>query len=184
MDRQTESDEGLMRQVSQGRREQLGVLLRRYATPLLTFLERMLGDRHQAEELFQEVFLAVWTERNRYDGERPFHAWLFGIALNKCRADLRRRGRQPMPAETAQQVAAPADGSPVEVALTAERATLVAAALAELPDVQRMVLTLRIWQGMSYAEIGAAIERTESTARSHMFHALATVRSFLERRLK
>ena len=184
MDRQSESDEGLMCQVSQGRREPLNMLLRRYATPLLTFLQRMLGDRHRAEELFQEVFLAVWTGRRTYDPTRPFRAWLFGIAMNKCRADLRQRRTQPVPAQAAVLVAAAADCSPDEAAQAAERAALVTAALAELPELQRMVMTLRIWQGLSYAEIAAAIDRTESTARSHMFHALAAVRGFLERRLK
>jgi RNA polymerase sigma-70 factor, ECF subfamily len=184
MERQSESDEGLMCQVSLGRREPVNMLLRRYATPLLTFLQRMLGDRHQAEELFQEVFLAVWTGRRTYDRGRPFRAWLFGIAMNKCRAALRQRRTQPVPVEAAVLVAAAADCAPDESAMAAERAALVAAAMAELPELQRMVMTLRIWQGLSYAEIATVIDRTESTARSHMFHALATVRAFLERKLK
>jgi RNA polymerase sigma-70 factor (ECF subfamily) len=144
----------------------------------------MLGDPHQAEELFQEVFLAVWTGRKSYDRTRPFRAWLFGIAMNKCRAEFRQRRTQPVPVEAPVLVAAATDCSPDEAALAAERAALVAAALAELPDLQRTVMTLRIWQGLSYAEIATLLDRTESTARSHMFHALATVRGFLERRLK
>ena len=55
-----EPDEQLMLQVCTGRREAVSVLLRRYASRLLTFIERMVGDRHRGEELFQEVFPAVW----------------------------------------------------------------------------------------------------------------------------
>src|SRR6185295_1745929 len=78
-------DERLMEQVAQGKRECLEPLVRRHANALLTFIQRMVGDRHRSEELFQEVFLAVWRKRAQYQSPRPFKAWLFGIALNKCR---------------------------------------------------------------------------------------------------
>ena len=84
------SDEWLMQEVARGRREHVATLLRRYANPLLTFIRRMIGDRHRAEELFQEVFLAVWTHRKTYEYPRRFRPWLFGIAINKCRADFRK----------------------------------------------------------------------------------------------
>ncbi len=61
-----QSDETLMTQVGQGQRDCLTVLMRRYATPLLTFICRMVGDRHRSEELFQDVFLAVWTGSRQY----------------------------------------------------------------------------------------------------------------------
>src|SRR5712675_822228 len=84
-----ETDEQLMAQVAENCRDPLAILLRRYASPLLTFIQRMIGDRHQSEELFQEVFLAVWTQRRQYQFPRPFRAWLYGIAINKCRASFR-----------------------------------------------------------------------------------------------
>jgi len=59
-------DERLMQQVALGKRECVGTLLRRHASELLTFIQRMIGDRHRSEELFQEVFLAVWTRRRTY----------------------------------------------------------------------------------------------------------------------
>ena len=57
-----------------------------------------------------------------------------------------------------------------------ETATLVAQAVATLPPKQRAVLVLRVWNGLEYAEIAAALDRTESTIRSQMFHALAGMR--------
>ena len=61
-----ERDEDLMWLVAQDRADRLAPLVRRHATGLLTFLTRMLGDSHRAEELFQEVFLAVWVKRGQY----------------------------------------------------------------------------------------------------------------------
>ncbi|HEY2147811.1 MAG TPA: sigma factor, partial [Pirellulales bacterium] len=53
-------DEELMMRVAAGSRDAIIPLIRRWASPLLTFIERMVGHRQRAEELFQEVFLAVW----------------------------------------------------------------------------------------------------------------------------
>ena len=79
------SDESLMLEVAEGRQEPLNILMRRHANGLLTFIARMAGDPYRAEELFQEVFLAVWIFRRRYAYPRPFRSWLLGIAVNKCR---------------------------------------------------------------------------------------------------
>lgn len=178
------ADEWLMREVALGRRDAMTTLLRRYANPLLTFIRRMIADRHRSEELFQEVFLAVWTGRGRYRYPRPFRPWLFGIAANKCRADFRRR--RPELRVWDEPAAAVASGgpSPVETAIAAETAALVSRAVAELPVGQRTVLVLRVYNGLSYGEIAEAIGRSEATARAHMFHALKALRRYLEPRLR
>src|SRR5215471_19818173 len=92
-----ERDEWLMGQVALGKRDHLEPLVRRYANPLLTFIQRMIGDRHRSEELFQEVFLAVWVKRHQYQFPRPFKPWLYQIALNKCRASFRLRAPDAVP---------------------------------------------------------------------------------------
>ena len=88
-----ERDEWLMAQAALGEREPLELLVRRYAGPLVSFLTRMAGDRHRGEELFQEVFLAVWRKRRQYQFPRPFKPWLYAISVNKCRATFRAAGR-------------------------------------------------------------------------------------------
>lgn len=72
-----ERDEYLMARVGRDQPELLEKLLRRYASPLLTFIQRMVGDHHRGEELFQEVFLAVWIKRRQYQYPRPFKPWLY-----------------------------------------------------------------------------------------------------------
>jgi RNA polymerase sigma-70 factor (ECF subfamily) len=185
MTKHGQSDESLMAQVARGQRDQMTVLLRRHASRLLTFIHRMIGDPHRAEELFQEVFLAVWTGRRRYQYPRPFRPWLFGIAMNKCRADFRRRGPPAVELdEQADLVPVGAGRTPPEAAIAAETANLVAAAVATLPPGQRSVLVMRIWNGLSYAEIAEAMDVAQPTVRSHMCHALTAVRKYLEPRLK
>src|SRR5271163_2162070 len=84
-------DEEVMAQVAHGKSQLLERLIRRHATPLLTFISRLVGDRHRGEELFQEVFLTVWIKRHQYEFPRSFKNWLYAIALNKCRASFRAR---------------------------------------------------------------------------------------------
>jgi RNA polymerase sigma-70 factor, ECF subfamily len=179
-------DEWLMAKVAAGDRAQLEVLVRRYATPLMTFLRRMVFDVHRSEELFQEVFLAVWKHRSRYMSGKPFRPWLFRIALNKCREDGRGRmrrwaaGLEPAPAE----VVIAREPSPAEAAITAESATLVLEAIDQLPAQQRAVLVLRVWNELPFQEIADTLECTPGTARSHMHHALTVLRRHLERKMR
>jgi RNA polymerase sigma-70 factor (ECF subfamily) len=184
MEPQPASDEWLMGQVARGQRECLEPLVRRYASPLLTYIERMVGDRHQAEELFQDAFLAVWEKRRTY--RFPRRSWLFAIATNRCRQAFRRGGRAVVLSVDLLADSPPAaeESSPAEVAVATETACLVAGAVARLPAQQRTVLVLRNWNGLSFAEIAEVVGCAESTVRSHLHHALTGVRRFLEPRLR
>jgi RNA polymerase sigma-70 factor (ECF subfamily) len=186
MNKPCEPDELLMAQLAAGRQESLERLIRRHATPLLSFIGRMVGDHHRSEELFQEVFLAVWTKRRQYQFPRPFKAWLYAIALNQCRAAFR---SPAVPAASSLRVdlaltPSAREPSPQEQAVATETTSLVAAALARLPPRQRAVVVLRVWQGLSFAEIAEVVGRTEATVRSHMHHGLVTMRKYLEPRLR
>jgi RNA polymerase sigma-70 factor (ECF subfamily) len=178
-------DESLMALVALGQRDCLEPLIRRYATPLLTFIQRLLGDRHRSEELFQDVFLTVWVKRQQYQFPRPFKPWLYAITINKCRGVYRQHDLLTVgDLETdSSLVPAAADPSPAETAIATETAALVTSAVTQLPLQQRAVVTLRIWEGLSYAEIAELLGRSEVTVRSHMHHGLAALRKYLEPRL-
>ena len=186
MDSKEQRDEWLMSQLAAGKREGLEPLIHRYAGPILTFIRRMVGDRHRSEELFQEVFLSVWKKRAQYEYPRPFKPWLFAIALNQCRAASRARRFPPSLDLDEDSPAAPMarDPSPVDRAVATETAVIVSAAVAQLPPQQRAVVVLRIWDGLSYAEIAEIVDRSEGTVRSNMHHGLAAVRAYLEPRLR
>jgi RNA polymerase sigma-70 factor (ECF subfamily) len=175
-----------MRQVAAGNREQLEPLVRRYASPLLTYIRRMIGDGHRSEELFQEVFLAVWQKRRQYQYPRPFRTWLFAIATNRCRADFRRAAQVNSWSIDQSPSAAPVDGAlePLEAAVAVETNELVVAAVGQLPPQQRTVVVMRVFNDLPYAEIAEAIGCAETTARSYMHHALTALRRYLEPKLR
>jgi RNA polymerase sigma-70 factor (ECF subfamily) len=140
----------------------------------------MVGDAHRSEELFQEVFLAVWVKRRQYQFPRPFKPWLYRIALNKCRESFRVR---ILPALAEEGDAPAEDPSPSDAAIAVETAAMVSAAVTRLPAQQRAVVVLRIWEGLAFAEIAAVVGCSEGTVRSHMHHGLAALRRILEPQL-
>ncbi len=176
-------DEWLMGQVALGKQEFLEPLVRRYASSLLTYIQRMTGDAHRAEELFQEVFWRVWTKRKLYRFPKSFKPWLFTIATNYCRSSFRKKQVATVSMEGDLPPAAVSSSTPVEAAIDTETATIVETAVAQLPHQQRTVVVLRTWNGLSYAEIAEIVGRKEATVRSNMHHGLAAMRKYLEPRL-
>src|SRR5260370_4371416 len=175
-----ERDEWLMAQAALGQREALEPLVRRYAGPLVGFIRRLVRDPHRSEELFQDVFLAVWQKRGQYQFPRPFKPWLYTIALNKCRADFRKPSRSMVELEP-DSLAVPhaPDIAPADAAIAGETAELVAKAVHALPPQQRLVVALRAWEGLSYAEIAQLTGPAEATVRSNMHHGLAALRKVM-----
>jgi RNA polymerase sigma-70 factor, ECF subfamily len=179
-----DTDEELMTRVAQGERDCLTLLMRRHGTALLTFLQRMLGNRQTSEDTFQEVFLAIWLQSRRYDSSRPFRAWLFGIAVNKARESLRKLASFPLLPINLPAIVTDDSLSPPALADRKEKALLVARGITQLPEMQRAVAVLRIWNQLSYSEIADALQCDAGTARSHMFYALSALRKYLEPRMR
>ncbi|MCR9116089.1 MAG: sigma-70 family RNA polymerase sigma factor [bacterium] len=172
------SDEWLMGQVALGSRDHLTPLVRRYSSPLLTFIRRMVGDHHQSEELFQETFFRVWKKRRQYKLNHAFRSWLFAIAANLCKSDYRKKRLSAVSLDAS----APPfdeDDTPAESAERSETAQQVATAITQLPAAQRSVVVLRIYNGLSYAEIAEIEQRNEGAVRSNMHHALKGLRDSL-----
>ena len=173
----------LMRRVRGGDHEGFEELVRMHANGLLTFLCRTNRDYHESEELFQEVFLAVWKRRHTYKFPGPVRPWLYKIALNVSRASWR-KARLPMENNDGiENVARPSTAGPAERAMDKEMASVASQAVLNLPVQQRTVVALRIWNDMTYREIAEVMEVTEATARSHMHHALRALRQHLAPRM-
>lgn len=158
-------DESLMTRVVEGHRDSFVLLVRRHAGPLLAFIRRMIDDLHHAEELVQDTFVSMWTNRGTYQSPRPLKPWMYAIALNGCRAVLR---KQHEAIWVVAEHDVPADPllSPVEVAIGSEMSRLMDRAIDQLPAQQRATVLLRFWEQLSYAEIAEAMECAEATVRS------------------
>lgn len=155
-------------------------LVERYYGEIGRYLRRQLRDHDSADDLAQEVFIAVLAHIDRFDARRAsFRTWLFRIATNKLidhLRSLRRRG-QPLSLDEFD----PADSS--DVADWVADADLARRALTTLrsrsPRVQQIV-GLKVFGGCTFGEIGAVLGIPEATAKTTYYRGLASVRKDLE----
>lgn len=192
--RSEDPDVGLMLRVRQDDASAFAELVERYWRQVFAHLYRQLGDRAEAEDLVQEVFLRLFRYRHRYQPRARFTTWLFHIAQNVLRNALRSRRRRPtvhLPSLAGQdgedQMALhflrPAADSPSRPLERAEIADVVRRAVATLAGRQRAALELHQFADLSYAEIAAEMDMSPKAAKSLLYRARTqlrdTLRSFM-----
>lgn len=173
----SDEDVRLMLAFAGGDEAAFDLLFDRWSGRLLRFLERMVRDPAVAEELLQESFLRVHRARNRYQPQARFSTWLYAIAANVARNELRRPFRRS-PHESTD---AERDGSPLvlvsnapasdEVVEARRQGEAVETALEGLPERQRSALWLSAVEGLSYAEVAVTLETTEKSVKALVHRA-------------
>jgi RNA polymerase sigma-70 factor, ECF subfamily len=171
------SDQDLIVRVGLGDLDCLGELFLRYHQPILNFAHRMIGDSNAADSITQDVFVRVLRHADKFDAAQAVRPWLYTIAANLCRDYLSKQGRRNT-VEMAVEPPAPLDG-PLEQLATSEECGRVKKAVQELPEIYREIVVMRIYEQLPYAEIAAALDIREGTARSRMEYALNRLRKAL-----
>ncbi len=179
------SDVQLMLDVKAGDDASFDALLRKYRSPLINFLGRMLRDTATAEDLAQEVFLRVYRARRQYTPSAKFTTWLFRIATNLALNSIRDNRHQRMEFS----LDAPADdedGQPRELParemridehlIERDRTECIRRAVASLPEKQRAAVLLHKYEEMDYGEIAKVLDCSESALKSLLFRAYETLR--------
>ena len=146
-------------------------LFRRWAGPLLRYLERMLGDSAMAEELVQEAFFRVHRARNRYEPRARFSTWLYRIATNLALNELKRPRRRHVHEEEGQVVLRGTGPQVDEEVATRRLGARVESELEKLPERQRMALWLSAAEGHSYAEVASILDTTEKSVKALVHRA-------------
>ncbi len=168
-----------------------GHLDRLYRRRLMAFASRMVQDADRAEEIVQETFFRVFRHGHRFDPSRDFSTWIFTIAGNLARDELRRRKRrrtvalESLPPGRVDQVMADADeGVGADVRVESEDLVdLVRETAADLPAGQREVFVLREMEGMSYGEIAERLRCDLGTVKSRLNRARRQVAASMREQL-
>ncbi len=156
--------------VQQGETEQFDLLVRRYMRGAFAVAFRLLGHREDAEDVVQEALLAALANIRTFDTTRRFGPWLYRIVVTRGLNFRKSRARRQTESIDRDQFASREPGP----AAGAERAALkegVQAALARLPERQRLVVQLFELDGFSGAEIGAMLGIPAGTVRWHLHEA-------------
>jgi RNA polymerase sigma-70 factor (ECF subfamily) len=172
------SDAELVRALRRGEPDAVRELVERFQGVILALGIRMLGHRHDAEDVAQETIVRALRAIHGFDQERPLRPWLLGIAANRCRTALSRRARRPIPVESVGDRVDTRErlGDPNDLAAELERA------LGRLRPGYRAVFVLFHEQGLPYEEISAAIGRPLGTVKTWLHRARTEIAEDLARR--
>ncbi len=166
----------LVQRIAAGDERAFADLYHALSPAVFTYLVRVTGDQTAAEDLLQEVFLAVWEGASRFRGEASAKVWVLRIAHHKAVSWLRRQ----RPATDLDRAWLVASGDGVEAAaLAAWEHDRLMAAIQQLPPKHREVIELVFGQQLSYAEVAAVLGCPVGTVKSRVSHALRALRYLL-----
>lgn len=156
-------------------------IMRRYERRLLNFVYRMIGDRGRAEDIVQETFLRVYRHLRRFDLSKKFSTWIYTIAGNLSKNELRNRSRNPIVLFQAIRQKRDADNRPLQWEDPRNRPDdlyrrrflkqAVSEAVNELTDHHREVFVLREFEGRSYEEMAEIVGCNLGTVKSRLNRA-------------
>ena len=169
-------------------------IVRQYGDKVFSLIYRMLGNRQEAEDVAQDVFITVFKTIESFRGEAKFSTWLLRIAANHAKNRIKHLARRPTegadPDDVSQLRARPTGrrrpcrpGSKVPDAMLEAMQTerLMQEAIANLPEDQRLLVVLRDVEEMSYQEIEEITGLPEGTIKSRLHRARMAIKEWLDR---
>ena len=182
-------DVRLMLLVSAGDTAAFEELVERHQRLVVGTVARMLGNNSEVEDISQQVFVRVWRSAKRYVPRAKFTTWLLKITRNLVFNELRRRSRhaqtslQPETEESERPIRDERAIAPDAALLEQELQEAVEAAIARLPETQRMAVVLRRYDELSYEEIAEILDQSVPAVKSLLFRARTELRARLSRYL-
>src|SRR5437763_3833489 len=176
-----QDDAGVVAAFLGGEERAFQEIVERYQTRLLNFIYRTIGDRERGEDLVQEVFIRVYRHIARFDRSKKFSTWIYTIASNLAKNELRNRSRNPLVFFQTIRKNWQDDDRPLQFEDTNSRPddlyrrrhlrSLVEASVARLPEHHRQVFILRELEGKPYEEIAETTNCNLGTVKSRLNRA-------------
>ncbi len=183
------SDEDLIAKCAKGDMSAFELLVHRYQDPLINYIHRSINDYHRAEDLSQETFLRVFKNANRYRPSASFKSWLYTIATNLCRNEVRNRSRrntyffEDMVEEQTDvyhsDIMHDTRYLPDVMCEKKEQREIVRKALEQLPENQRLALTLVTYQDLRYEEVAEILNCSVGAVKALIHRARQRMKKLL-----
>lgn len=188
------TDAELVERFRDGNRAAFDEIVRRYRDRVYTLCRRWLDEEEAAEEVTQDVFLALFRSLAGFRGDARLSTWIFKVTLNHCRNRRQYRRRRGYGRHEALGPRPEEDGPEREIAdeqatsdagrNRSEAGSLVMDALATLEEDHRQILLLRDVEDLSYDEIGEILDLPGGTVRSRIHRARSELAAVLARRVR
>ena len=174
------ADEDVLACAAAGDEAALGELYDRFAAVAYGLALRVLRDRALAEDAVQEAFIEVWRHGDRYSPARgSARTWILTLVHRRAVDLVRRQERQPTAVAEPEPSRENGEGGADDAAVMRDERARVQAALAQLPDDQRVALELAYYGGLTQSELAARLGEPIGTIKSRMFHGLRRLRTIL-----
>ena len=184
----SDPDVQLMLEVKEGNKNAFEQLMRKYYPRILNFIYRFTGNKANAEDLTQEVFMRVYNSAARYKARSKFQTWLYTIAKNVGLNELRRSKNPTLSLdemfdsgekEIKREIKDPHGSSPDEEIIQMEKIAKIRATINDLPEKQRIAVILKRYEGFSYAEIAATLNVSDKAVKSLLSRAKENLKNRL-----
>jgi RNA polymerase sigma-70 factor, ECF subfamily len=171
-------DRALLRAMAAGDSRALDELYSRYGPAILSYLAARLYDRAQAEEVLQDVMLAVWRNAANFRGESKVLTWMLTIARNRAVNAMRKHQVSQTPLDDVFELQS-TDTGPVEKLEKGSQREAVREALKHLPEMQREILELVFYHQLSGQEVADVLGINQGTVKSRLHRAKEALRRAL-----
>ncbi len=177
----------LITRIQKGDTEAFTPIVLMYQERIYKLIYRWVRHHEAAEDLCQEVFLKAWQALPRFKGGSLIYSWLYRIAVNCCKDYLRKQKRQfvfaceelPDNADDVLQMTQMQPG-PDEILEKKELRGIINQCVRQLPFHQRQVFELHYRDGLLIKEIASHVNKSESTIKSHLYHARQKLQHMLQ----
>jgi RNA polymerase sigma-70 factor (ECF subfamily) len=180
-----------LRDAAGGDAEAWRQLVSAYTPRLYGLLVKQCGDRELAEEITQATFVRIVSKLEGYEEQGRFEPWLFRIAMNRLRDEMRRRKRQAKPMsglagpdgaaeDPMATMAADGEDAPLDRMQRDEQIVQLRRAIAQLPEADQRILQLRHVGGLSFAQIAETLEQPLGTVLARGHRAIGKLRKLME----
>ncbi len=176
-DPQAAADEELVRACVSGDRGAFDMLVVRHQRQVYRLCYRFVGNHDDASELAQDAFVRAYRALPKFERTAKFTTWLYRIATNVC---LDRVGRTAPRHEALDPDMGSGDERADDRIAREQRAARVRAAIARLPEKQRMTLILRAYHDLPHEEVAKIVGGSVGSSKTNFFHALANLRKLLD----
>ena len=153
-------------------------IVRRWQSPLINLAYRFFRDRSRSEDMAQEAFLRAFRNLHSWRHEAAFSTWLFALAANLYRTELRRHPSRTLPFDDVHE---PVDPSSPDGGLQMRnQQAVIQQAVHTLPPKYRDVLILYYFHEMDVPTTARTLDLPEGTVKAHLFRARALLRAKLQ----
>lgn len=182
-------DDELMRRIANDDINAFDILVEKWERRVLNTIYRITGDLESAQDVRQEVFLKIYQSAKHYRPKGQFETWLYRIIINCSINELKRRKRSRMFESLSQVSDEQRSGDnetnalqsqPDQEAQGDQIAKLVQDAILKLPREQRIVVILRHYEGMKFAQIASILKCPIGTVKSRLRSGLEQLRIMLK----